>query len=506
MRRALVCLVPAILLAADPDPADFIPADTALSVRAPDLARSRARWEGSPYARFAATAWGRTLVGEWSGRLERALPGAGQALDGLRAAAAGAAPRDGRGPEVVVAARGRAPLLRAAAAFLLPEASAGVPTTFSGPGGRATLHGAVLAWSPAPGEAIMPGAAAPAADDREADLELRLDPARWAAPAGALERGLLTAVSGRELRVSLRLDPLGLRERAAVAPGDALRRAAVAATRWAEAQELRALPAATLWAATWTADPALTALLLPAPGEPGAERVERLFADAGLPSPRETALALDGPCTVFMSEGVPFPTLTCAWSLPRETAERWIAAAAARLNLVRDGGGAAGFAGLLPIAVGWEAGRLVLTTDPLGLAAWTRRAPGFAAHAGVEEALRAAPDRALVIGAGRGGASWGALAQLAVPLFAGMGSPQAVSLPGDLRAASDRGWLYARLAADGTLELDAGGLAGGPFAVALMAGAAVPATLWLQEEQRRERRKRRPEADPPAEVPAAPVF
>lgn len=510
MRRVLACFAPVLLLAADPDPASFIPVDAACTVRVPDVQRSRARWEASPYAGLASTAWGRTLIGEWSGRAERALPGVGQVLDGLRAAAVAATPRDGRRPEVVVAVHGQEPHLRAAAAFLLPQVSAGVPVTFSGPGGRSTVHGPVLAWSPESGAALQPQGAAAPPEDRDADVELRLDVGPWlaAVPAGGGIEGGLGAGLARvqAVRVAVRLDPAGLRERIVLEPGPVLRRAAVAANRWADPRELRALPATTLWAVTWQADPVLTVELLPPADDPGTASFERLLAGAGLPALRETLLALDGPCTVLMSEGVPFPSLTCAWSLPQEMAERWIAAASARLNLVRDGAGAAGFAGLVPLAIGWDAGRLVLTTDPLGLAAWTRREPGFADHPAIAETLRDVPDRVIAIGAGRGGASWGALAQLAVPLFTAMGAPQAVSLPGDLRVASDRGWFHARLAEDGMVRIDAGGLAGGPCSAALMLGVSVPATLWLQHEQRRERRQRREEAEAPADVPAVPVF
>jgi hypothetical protein len=84
-----------------------------------------------------------------------------------------------------------------------------------------------------------------------------------------------------------------------------------------------------------------------------------------------------------------------------------------------------------------------------------------------------------------------------------MGAPQAVSLPVDLRTAGDRGWLYLRLMEDGSLRSESGGLFGGPFTASSAAAIAVPATLWLQGQLRRERKVPQPEPEPDA---PAPVF
>lgn len=484
----MTCLAPCLLaltvlsaplVAADPLPAAFIPANAELALQVPDLARSANRWARTPYPRLLETAWGRTLTGEWGGRLDRAAPGALAALATLQAVAVAAhGPADAT-PQIVVAASGGAQL----PAFLKAIWRAQLP-------GRLSVHGQVVAWASG---AVQPGAVPPA-PAAEADAGIRLAGGRW-----------LPAAAG-ELRVDLQLDAVGLRETATLAATEASRLAAVAARVWADPQELRRLPLATLWAATWQGDPALAAVL-PGPDAAVLEQFEGMLAANGLPGWGETVAACSGPATLWMAEGVPFPTLGLAISMREEPARRWIAVAAAKLNLAAQTDGAAGFVGLLPLAIGWvKEGRLVITSDPQGVAAWTAAKPGFAEHRGVGEVLAAMPSRTLLLGAGRGGASWAALAQLVVPMLTGMGAPQSVSLPGDLRVAADRGWLYLRLLEDGTLGSSAGGLFGGPLTCASAAAIAVPATMWLQGELQRERReKRAPEAAPQAPL-VAPVF
>ena len=470
MRRLVLCLAATALAAAEPTPAVFIPATAELAVQLPDLGRSRERWTATPYPRLLATGWGRMLVAEWDMRLERVARGAGTALTGLRSAALAL---QGEG-EVTVAVIGGAQL----PAML---AVAGLP-------GRQQALGPVVAWSNA--AALAPGIAPPA-PGVQADAGIRLLPGRR-----------LPGFAG-ELQVDLQLDAAGLRETAVATPTDALRLAAVNPRTWADPQELQRLPATTLWAATWHADPELAAAL-PGQDAAGIETVERWLAQATLPGWRETVAACRGPSTVWMAEGAPFPTLNAALSVDEAVARRWIASASTKLNLAATPEGAAGFVGLVPFAIGWSADkRLVLSSDPQGLAVWQTAKPGFAALPGVAAVLAQVPSRTVLLGAGRGGASWAALAQLTVPLFTAMGAPQAVSLPIDLRTAGDRGWLYLRLMEDGSLRSESGGLFGGPFATSAAAAIAVPATLWLQGQLRRERKV--PQVEPEPDAPA-PVF
>lgn len=471
MRRLALCLSAAtVLAAADPVPAAYIPADAAVVVQLPDLARSRERWSRTPYARLLETGWGRMLVAEWEHRLERAAPGAGVVLAGLQRVAGAVQGGPDAPPQFTVAAAGGAQLPAALGLFRLP--------------GRQAVAGTVVAWTNgtvAPQAGAQPPAPAP-----EADAGITVRPGRWMPGA---EGGL---------SIDLQLDAAGLRETAVSAPTAATRLAATAPRTWADPQELRRLPATTLWAATWQGDPLLASL----PGQDAAslDAVERWLGQTGLPGLRETLAAASGPSTVWMAEGAPFPTLNAALGLGEEVARRWIAAAQAKLNLAATADGAAGFIGLVPFAIGRSAdGRLVLTSDPLGIAVWQAAKPGFAEHRGVAEVLAKAPPRTVLLGAGRGGASWAALAQLTVPLFTAMGAPQAVSLPVDLRAAADRGWLYLRLLEDGTVRSEAGGLFGGPFTAAASTAVAVPATMWLQSQLRHE--KKVPAVEPEEKAP-----
>ena len=480
MRRILPALAAAVsLAAADPVPAAFLPLDAPVAVSAPDLPRARSRWAETPYARLAAKAWAGTLVGEWSNRLEAAAPGTTQVLSSLRSAAI-ALPTDG----VVIAAQGDAVLLRQALTLLLPTVTPGDPPRWSGAAGQAALHGDSVVCALGGTALPAPATVTVVTEGAEADAVLRLGTQAWGTP----------------LEATLRLDPLGLRERLVLPPTASSRALATTTTRWADPAELRALPASTLWAATWTSDAAaLRPLLDQLAAEPGLAASERTLADFGLPGLVETLRACDGPTTVWMGEGLPFPNVTLALGISEALAQRWVAALGDRLGLVPvPTGGRAGFVGLLPIAVGWVDGRLVLTSDPSGLDAWRQRKPGFADLAAVRTALDALPPRLLVLGAGRGGASWSALAQLTVPVFTAMGAPQAVSLPQDLRDLGGHGRWRLELRPDGTLVSEALGLAGGPLTTAVLGGLGVRATLWLQEQQRRER--------PVAPPPARPVF
>ncbi len=469
MRRILPALAATVsLAAADPVPAAFLPSDAPVAASAPDLPRARSRWAETPYARLAATAWAGMLVAEWSNRLEASAPGTTQVLGSLRSAAI-AMPADG----VIVAVQGDAVLLRQALTLLLPTAVPGEPPRWSGATGHAALHGDVAVC--ALGGTALPTPTEPpvVTEAGEADVVLHLGAKAWSVPLAA----------------TLRLDPLGLRERLVVPSTVESRALATTTTRWADPGELRALPASTLWAATWTSDAAaLRPLLDRLAAQPGLAGSERTLADFGLPGLVETLRACDGPATVWMGEGLPFPSATLALGLSEAVAQRWVAALGDRLGLVPvPTGGRAGFVGLLPIAVGWIDGRLIITSDPLGLDVWRQRKPGFAELPPIRTALDALPPRLLVLGAGRGGASWSALAQLTVPVFTAMGAPQAVSLPQDLRDLGGHGRWRMELRPDGTLVSEALGLAGGPLTAAVLGGLGVRATLWLQEQQRRER-------------------
>lgn len=490
----LLCLAAVLPGAAAPDPAAWLPAESEVELRLPDLARSRERWAATPYPALLATVWGRVTVGEIRLRLEAWAPGSSAALAGLRSAAISVDSGSDAQPRFGIAVLGDPETLHPAllgSFHSLPVEDGEVEIAK----GRVTIQGPLVAWRSHSDQTLQPRTAPPI-HDPAGDLLATLDPQRQAMA------GLGT------IRSVISLDPAGLHETTVLAAGPAGAALVAGAVRWADPGELRALPATTLCALTWSADAAATGRALAAAtltaGHPGVAAIERACADLALPGLLETLRAADGPCTAWLGEGAPFPTATIALSLPKDVASRWIAAASARFALAElPDGSRAGFVGLLPVAVGWlsaadRSGRLVITTDPAGLDAWRNRKPGFAGLSAVQAVLDAVPERCLALGAGRGGASWAALAQLAVPLFAGMGNPHVVSLPADLRNAAGRGWLKLTVDRHGALELDAGGLFGGPVAMAGLLSAATPAVLWIQQAQ---------QAAIPAPPPAAaPVF
>jgi hypothetical protein len=480
----LLCLAAVLPAATGPDPSIWLPTDSSVTIQLPDLVRSRERWATTPYPALLATAWGRVTVGELQHQLESAVIGANTAIADVSALAFSLA-GGGDAPFTIGAVgRGKPDSLRPA---LLPLFQALPPedgdVTLGE--GRIAIHGPLVAWRSPANAALKPGPAIPV-HDPAADLVASFDP--------HLLPGLGT------VRCAISLDKTGLHETTTIAGGPVSTALIAAPLHWADPAELQALPATTMCAVTWTADAAATRRILTAAqitaSHPHLLALERTAADLALPGLVETLNAANGPCTAWLAEGSPFPTATVALSLPRAVAEHWIAAASARFALATLADGSrAGFVGLLPLAIGWLDGRLIITTDPTGLDAWRQRKPGFAEFPSVRAALAQVPKRCLLLGTGRGGASWASLAQLAVPLFASLGNPHIVALPGDLKQTAGHGWLILTCDPTGTLQLDAGGLFGGPLSLATLLGIATPAVLWAQQAQQ-----------PARAAPTTPVF
>jgi hypothetical protein len=98
---------------------------------------------------------------------------------------------------------------------------------------------------------------------------------------------------------------------------------------------------------------------------------------------------IDGTLVAWIEPGVPVPTVTVEADMPQAAADALIAATG---EPRAADGSITVFTGMLSLTLGWQDGRLVLTTVPGGLAAIDRRG-GFTKHQDVQQALAAMPSR-----------------------------------------------------------------------------------------------------------------
>jgi hypothetical protein len=504
MRRLAPCLLVLPLCAGEVDPATYLPADPALSVVVPDLARSRERWQTTPYARLAQTPWGRLSVSRLTQLAGWWGPDLPQALDAARALALGLGVTANGQPDAVLAVRGDGVAMERACA-LIP---AGTVTTTRSGDVLALAYGGI---APAQRQAV------PAAIDPEADAQVHYGPARLPAVLAAFATPV-PEMPGVEqqpaMTATIRLDPIGLRERwqgeldARVRPmAPELRRHTLDRAVFAT------LPRTAVWAIAGRAVAAVNRPVFAAVGldaaNPAIKPIEDLLAAQGLPGYLDSIQALDGPIVAWMEEGVPFPTVTCALGMDAAVAKRWVDGAADKLHLARQAdGSASGFVGLINLAIGVDApaqgpAMLVLSSAPQGLDSWRKRPGGFTEHAEIVTALAEIPADALCAGVSRGGAAWSALAQLAVLPLSQLVPPQIMSLPQDLRQQAKHGFFHLTLT-DSAVRLEAGGLFGGPLGWGLATGAiagGIGAHHAVWTEERRLRQQAKPPAKPPVDAP-----
>lgn len=103
----------------------------------------------------------------------------------------------------------------------------------------------------------------------------------------------------------------------------------------------------------------------------------------------EAIRSIDGAIVAWIEPGVPVPTITVEADLPRAAAEALIAATG---EPRAADGSITTFTGMVSLTLGWQDGRLILTSVPGGLAAIDRRG-GFTRHQDVQRAFAAMPSK-----------------------------------------------------------------------------------------------------------------
>ena len=484
---------------AGPDATEYLPRDAVAVIRLHDVPRMLGRFTGTPYAQLLDTAWGR--LGR--GLIEHALAKPGidsqRVLGSLREVTAGIAVDPSRlgmpgFADVGVAldtAGDDAPIRRLCGALFPVDAPLEPDMhAWAGGSGQVTRLGSryVFRTATSVGPMLAPRAEGTRlrATFPEDCVEAELHPAAFARFLAALGHPGIPEAVAATVSVAVRLDAIGVRERVVV-PFPSGQAAALGGLSWPVAPRglLAGLPPTTLSAVVLRADPTLTARGIAAmklKGNPALARLDRLLDRHGLPGWSELATAIDGDLIAWIEEGVPFPHASCMIGLRPEVAARVLATLQIRVGMVYNPDGSrTGIWGMVVLHADYRDGRLLLTTNPAGLAAMVLRPGGFTAHPEIQAALGEIPGDTLIAGVSRSGASYGALGQLLMLPLSQLNLPELMSLPQDLRKAGRHGFLAYRLH-QGAMVLDSGGLLGGPCCLyGLIAGVGIGGALLLGE-------------------------
>jgi len=124
--------------------------------------------------------------------------------------------------------------------------------------------------------------------------------------------------------------------------------------------------------------------MTPTGAEPVPERARTLIAAGS-----EAIRRIDGTVVAWIEPGAPVPTVTVEADMPQAAADALIAATG---EPRAADGSITSFTGMVSLTLGWQDGRLILTTVPGGLAAIDRRG-GFSKHQDVQRAFAAMPSK-----------------------------------------------------------------------------------------------------------------
>ena len=485
---------------ARPDATEYLPRDAVAVIRLHDVPRMLGRFSGTPYARLLDTRWGKLGRGLLDHALAKPGIDGGRVLGALREVTAGIAVDPSRlglpgfaDVGVALDTAGDDLPIRRLCGALFPVDAPLEPDMHAWAGftGQVTRLGSRYVFRTATGVGPMlaprtEGARLTAAFPEDC-IEAELHPVAFARVLTALGQPGIVGVETPTISLAVRLDAIGVRERVVV-PFPAGQAVALGGLAWpvAPRERFAGLPATTLSALVMRADPALTARGIAAmnlSGNPALARLDQLLDRHLLPGWSELATAIDGDVIAWIEEGTPFPHASCVIGLRAAVAARVLATLQARVGMVVNADGSrTGIWGMIALHADYRDGRLLLTTNPAGIAASLLRPGGFTAHAEIQAALGEIPPDALIAGVSRSGAAWGALGHLLMLPLSQLNLPELMSLPQDLRQAGRHGFLAYRLH-HGRMVLDSGGLLGGPCCLyGLITGVCIGGALLLDDQ------------------------
>ena len=459
------------------DAATDLPASTLLVFRAPDLDRSRARFQRSPYA---SQGWNwpapaqqqrqvleQTQVVELGFCVDKDKQTQGGVLQ-LRSADAAAAATSWetllKTNAIYTKLQQTAPLRWEA---WQPLSAPAKPANDAPADPKKTKLSMILGGSyPPKVQTAAPGLKGPLDPESDVELLIRLDRG-WVLSVydGAQEPPQAVAEDHdrvglpRLITVDWQLTPGGIRETFRRIPGaqEAAELAARAGTT-IDSAVFAPLGGDTL-AAIAVADPGATLL---APWLLGSRAwCDERLKTAGLPALTELMAQLNGTAVLAVRTAAPFPVLdfdlTCTQQFGTTVLDAFsrlgdkVEAAANQERLLT--------VGPLIVRIAWADGHLRATTDPQGFRAAPADAGAFLRDPAIIAArTRSGDTPARILGLSRSGSFWSTAAQL----LSGMGLPLARDIPQRLAAYPGGGYLrYTTTPA--AITYDAEGLSGGPF-------------------------------------------
>ena len=523
--RPVPIVGPASVAPAEVVPLKELPPDVCLLLRLADGTRRSARWTVSPFAALFATAWGKGVAEQ-----VRTQPGPFQLLAQLAPAqqvTLGMTSNRGQ-PVGHVLAHLRDPAIATAMVATLTARPAtavmdGLEVRATLPLFAARLEGLFKPRAPGLNNGLywswddllpLPATVLAAPINPLSDIDMQWQTAApWAVAGGSVTGGSVTsgsvtsgsataapaAVASLAVHAEWQVTPYGVHELvhlSGVPTPPSIGGAAGAVERTVFA----GLPADTVWAISSAPLPALIEQI------PGltSDQLNAWMKRQDLPSWTSVKPQL-GSALIWMQQGVPLPALTIDIRMPQETATAALAWLDAKHQFSPGSDGVhLGALGFIPLQAAWQQGSLVITTSSGGIAGAIARPGGFAAVPVIAEALKALPSGDLLLaGVSRSGESWASLAAVAPWLT--RRKPELATLANDLRQAGSFGFISLRRDHE-QLEIDAGGLFGGPLSTTAILGGFFRAATGDRGGERparaeRQRQEPRPEAPPLVEPP-----